>query len=91
MTRPNYPPLTRRHQRIFAIAALVAVLFSAGLALGRLALIRWWMGNCMGLEPTSQCQLTEAGFNWWWILLAAGVLGIAYVAHRLTADRLVVE
>ena len=91
MTRPNYPPLTRRHQRIFAGAAIIAVAFSAGLALARLALVRWWLDKCVGADPTSQCRWAETGFTWWWVLLIDGILAAALIAHRLTADRLVVE
>ena len=91
MTSPNYPPLTWRHQRIFAGASIIAVSFCAGLALARLALVRWWLDNCVRADPTSQCRWAEAGFNWWWVPLVVGVLGAALVAHHLTADRLVAE
>jgi hypothetical protein len=84
--RPEYPPLTARHKRVFAVAAVLAVAYASGLALARLALIRWWLGNCK-LASTA-CTWADLAFTWWWAALIAGILALAFVAHRLTADRL---
>lgn len=91
MSRPDYPPLTPRHRRVFGVATLVAIGFSVGLALTRLAVIRWWLEKCVGADPTAECRWAEHAFTWWWVGLVIGILAIAWTAHRLTADRLVVE
>ena len=88
--RPRYPPLTLRHKRIFAVAAVVAVAITAGLALWRLSLIRWWLGHCG--KQSEACTWAEFGYEWGWgVALLAGLGIIALVAHRLTADRLLLD
>ena len=85
-SKQAYAPLNRRHKRIFAVAAVSAVGFCAGVASARFALIQWWLANC----PTgsSRCSVADEAITWWWVGLLAGVFAIALVAERLTADRL---
>lgn len=87
--RPDYPPLTPRHKRIFGIALLIAAAFTIALALARLGLIRWWLVQCSKDSPA--CRWAEIGFEWWGVGLLAGLGLIAFVAHRLTADRLLLD
>jgi hypothetical protein len=87
---PAYPPLTRRHKVTFGAAALIALALVAGIATARMALINWWLVNCTSTTAHTSCTVAKAGFTWWWIIVLAGVLLIAFVAHRLTLDRLTV-
>lgn len=87
--KPSYPPLKPRHKRIFAAAAIVALLFSIAISLARLELIRWWFEHCG--QASKACRWAEFGFNWWWAPLVIGVLVIALLSHVLTADRLRTE
>ena len=88
-SRPAYPPLSARHKRIFLAAAALAIAYVVSLSLARLALIYWWLASCD--EASTACAWADFGFTWWWVALILGVLAIALGAHRLTADRLVVE
>ena len=82
----NYPPLTRRHKVVFACAGMLGLCLGVGIALGRLALIRWWLGHCP--TATTTCRSAEFAFDWWWVPLVGVLLAVAYGAHRLTRDRL---
>lgn len=83
---PKYAPLTARHKRIFVVAGVMACVATFAIAFARFRLILWWIAGCPG--GLRYCHAAELGFTWWWALLAGVVLTIAFVAHRLTLDRL---
>ena len=82
----QYPPLTSRHKRIFALAAFAALAVVATVAWGRMAVIQWWLVNCT--NPSSQCDTAKFAFEWWWVAMILPVFAIALLAHWMTRDRL---
>ena len=81
-----YAPMTSRHKRVFAFAALGGVVVVAGIAMARLELIKWWINNCGADVPG--CGAAEIAFDWWWVLLLCAAASIAFTAHWVTRDRL---
>jgi H+/Cl- antiporter ClcA len=84
--RPQYRPMTRRHKAVFAGAAAAALVLAAIVAYARFWLVAWWLGNCDA--PTTACRAAEIGVAWWWLMFVPLVLGLAFVAHHVTRDRL---
>lgn len=86
-SNPGFPPLSRRNKFILSGAGMLALGYAITVSLVRLSLVYWWLAECETANLV--CTAAELAFNWWWILLIAGLVLIAYCAHRMTADRLV--
>lgn len=89
LRRPDYPPLSARHKRVFLAAGFLTVSSIALCAFARMALIRWWLAECADVTPA--CNVAEMAFEWWWVVMLASVVSIGLVSHVLTKDRLTAQ
>jgi hypothetical protein len=82
----RYHPMSRRNRMVFALAFVAMLVALAAFAFARIRLIGWWLDNCR--QPSQTCDTAMFAVNYWWAFLLLSVGAIAFVAHRLTLDRL---